>query len=69
MFARRQSQMSELLDLQDWVTDSNDALSLNIIKNTLDSKAGKGKASAGRNLTFKPLYTYVMFGDEEKIFG
>ena len=64
----------QLMDLDCWVSDSNRALNISIIPNTAGAGAGssssKGKkvAQTASN-TFHPLFSYTVFGDEEKIFG
>ena len=65
---------SDLMDLEDWVIDSNQALNIKFISSGLNESGkgkGKGKQSQPFNqgLSFKPLFTYTVFGDEEKIFG
>lgn len=62
----------QLMDLDCWVSDSNRALNISIISNTAGAGAGssssKGKKVEASN-TFHPLFSYTVFGDEEKIFG
>ena len=66
---------NDLMDLEDWVADSNQALCINIISSTASSDshskaAGKRAATSwSKPATFHPLFSYTVFGDEEKIFG
>ena len=65
---------NDLMDLDDWVIDSNQALNIRIISSSQSTDSGKGKGKRSQSLlnqglSFKPLFPYTVFGDEEKIFG
>uniref|UniRef100_A0A8H7NAS9 Histone acetyltransferase type B catalytic subunit n=1 Tax=Bionectria ochroleuca TaxID=29856 RepID=A0A8H7NAS9_BIOOC len=53
--------MAALPNLEDWITNSNDALNISLVAPT---KSGLQSIS-----TFNPRFTYPIFGEEEKIFG
>ncbi|KAH7328506.1 putative histone acetyltransferase type b catalytic subunit [Stachybotrys elegans] len=53
--------MAQIADVEEWMTSSNDALSI-----TLVAPSASGLRPIG---TFHPKFTYSIFGEEEKIFG
>ncbi|KAJ8324426.1 histone acetyltransferase 1 [Batrachochytrium dendrobatidis] len=56
--------------LAEWLCNSNDAVCLSLVSTHNDpSVANKTASEADHAIDFHPLYTYPVFGDEEKVFG
>ncbi|KIK54554.1 hypothetical protein GYMLUDRAFT_48688 [Collybiopsis luxurians FD-317 M1] len=52
--------------MSDWTSDSNECLSISMVRSAEDTKALGEEESY---LEFNPAFTYPIFGEEEKIYG
>ncbi|KAL7423933.1 histone acetyltransferase 1 [Cryptotrichosporon argae] len=58
-----------MTDDAEWVTDSNEALELCLVRALEDADALVGEEERGAIEPFNPQFTYPIFGEQEKIFG